>query len=260
MSLTLGDRVRLEREGAVARLSLARPEARNALDLATAAALEEAVARLADTHAVDPLGVVVIAADGPDFCVGGDLRELAAATDPEQHMRRLAGSVHVALCGLRELGAPLLSAVRGATAGGGLGLALTGHVVLAEPTAHFTSAYTAVGLSPDCGTSWHLQQALPPARTADLILTNRRLTATEAESWGLVSRVTTELEADVVRISAAVSAQPEASCRALTLLERPSDSYAARLDAELAAIAELAGSGASRAAVERFAARGRTST
>lgn len=73
-------------------------------------------------------------------------------------------------------------------AGGGIGFALAADLVLAEDTARFVVAYTAAGLSPDCGVSWTLARLLGPARANDLILTNRKVTGTEAETLGLASR------------------------------------------------------------------------
>ncbi|MGW0584791.1 enoyl-CoA hydratase/isomerase family protein, partial [Streptomyces sp. NPDC002920] len=91
---------------------------------------------------------------------------------------------------------PLVTAVRGAAAGGGIGLALVGDIVLAARSARFRLAYTAIGLTPDCGASWFLPRLVGPRRAADLILTNRVLTGDDAERWGLVSRCVDDEELD----------------------------------------------------------------
>jgi len=97
--------------------------------------------------------------------------------------------------GLRALEAPVITAIRGACAGAGIGFALAGDIVLAGSDARFRVAYTGAGLSPDCGVSWALTRTVGSARAADLILTNRLLDAEQAERYGLLSRVA---EGDVV--------------------------------------------------------------
>ncbi|MEV4383112.1 enoyl-CoA hydratase-related protein [Streptosporangium sp. NPDC049644] len=169
----------------VALIGLSRPEQGNAIDLPMARALRDTAA---EVDSLSEVGAVVLFGHGAQFCVGGDLREFAAARAPGEFIAELAGTAHEALLGLRALTVPLVSAVHGACAGGGIGFALAADIVLAERTSRFLVAYTAAGLSPDCGVSWQLTRRLGPAVAGDLILTNRPLNGEEAARLGLVSR------------------------------------------------------------------------
>jgi 2-(1,2-epoxy-1,2-dihydrophenyl)acetyl-CoA isomerase len=249
----LRDRVRLELAGAVARVVLARPQTGNAVDLETASALQEAGERL---QAAPGLRVVRIEAEGKAFCVGGDLRDFAGADDPGAHIAATADAAHRGLTALRELPVPLVGVVHGVAAGAGIGIALVADVVLAARSARFVVAYTAAGLSPDCGVSWHLARALGPARAADLLLTNRALSAEDAERWGLVSRVVDD--ADLARTADDVVARlASASTGALVEARRLARAAVTRdwsdhLADEAATIARLAGTPDGREGVRAF--------
>ncbi|MER5428537.1 enoyl-CoA hydratase/isomerase family protein [Streptomyces sp. NPDC002588] len=175
----------VRRPDGVVELRLDDPGRGNALDLRTAEALRDAAFELA----ADPGGAVLLRAAGGSFCVGGDLRAFAGrGAETGAYVHAVASAAHAAILALYDLPVPLVTAVRGAAAGGGIGLALVGDIVLAARSARFRLAYTAIGLTPDCGASWFLPRLAGPRRAADLILTNRVLTGDDAEQWGLVSR------------------------------------------------------------------------
>jgi 2-(1,2-epoxy-1,2-dihydrophenyl)acetyl-CoA isomerase len=90
---------------------------------------------------------------------------------------------------------PLVTLVNGPAAGAGVSLAALGDIVLASRAAHFTLAYTAIGLTPDGGSSWLLPRLVGLRRAQELVLTNRRLSADEAADWGLITRAVDDLEA-----------------------------------------------------------------
>jgi 2-(1,2-epoxy-1,2-dihydrophenyl)acetyl-CoA isomerase len=184
--------VRLERDGAVAKLTLARPEARNAVSRSLAMDLRQA----AEACAGDPeIRAVLLKADGANFCVGGDLVELHEAGDERPTLiSEITADFHRAESVLLGLSAPVVVAVQGAAAGAGMGLALMGDVVLAGKSAHFTAAYTAIGLSADGGSTYVLPRLVGLRRAQELLLTNRRLGADEALEWGLVTSVTADDE------------------------------------------------------------------
>ncbi|WNZ13430.1 enoyl-CoA hydratase/isomerase family protein [Streptomyces sp. 11x1] len=177
----------------VVELRLDDPGRGNALDLGTAEALRDTAAEVA----ADPGGAVLLRSTGGSFCVGGDLRAFAGlGAGTGAYVHAVASAAHAAIQALYELPVPLVTAVRGAAAGGGIGLAVVGDIVLAARSARFRLAYTAIGLTPDCGASWLLPRLLGPRRAADLILTNRVLTGDDAELWGLVSRSVDDGELD----------------------------------------------------------------
>ncbi|MEU9170275.1 enoyl-CoA hydratase/isomerase family protein [Streptomyces sp. NPDC048420] len=243
----------------IVELLLDDPRRGNALDLATAEALRDATADLAQ----DPGRAVLLRAAGGNFCVGGDLRAFAGrGTETASYVHAVATAAHAAVQTLHELPVPVVTAVRGAAAGGGIGLALTGDIVVAARSARFRLAYTAIGLTPDCGASWVLQRLLGPRRAADLVLTNRVLTGDDAERWGLVSRVVEDAELDDTahRTAAALAAGSGAALRAAKALLRAGAEVPLeeQLAEEARSIAVLAGGAEARAAMESFlAARSR---
>ncbi|MPY60493.1 enoyl-CoA hydratase/isomerase family protein [Streptomyces spongiae] len=179
----------------VVELRLDDPGRGNALDLRTAEALRDSALEVA----ADPGAAVLLRAAGGSFCVGGDLRAFAGrGAETGAYVHAVASAAHTAILTLHELRVPLVTAVRGAAAGGGIGLALVGDIVMAARSARFRLAYTAIGLTPDCGASWFLPRLVGPRRAADLILTNRVLTGDDAERWGLVSRSVDDGELDDV--------------------------------------------------------------
>ncbi len=177
----------LDITGGIARVTLDRPEFGNALSSAAALELGQAVRRIA----ADPsVRAVVLAATGVTFCAGGDIREFAAERE------RLPALIGDELIGLNEtlqrlyaLPSPVIAALNGPVAGGGIGLALTADIVLAAESASFRSGYAALGLSPDAGTSFFLTRLLGPKRATEFLLSNRFIDAREAHALGLVSRV-----------------------------------------------------------------------
>jgi 2-(1,2-epoxy-1,2-dihydrophenyl)acetyl-CoA isomerase len=182
--------VRLDRDGAVAHIVLARPEAGNAVSLALCQAFAAAV----EVCAADPsVRALLVRAEGANFCVGGDLQEFRQQAEGRPaHLAALAHPFHAAQHRLMTMAAPVVVAVQGAVAGAGCGLALCGDIVVAAESAGFTLAYTAIGLSPDGGSTHLLPRLIGLRRTQELMLTNRRLPAAEALALGLV----TELVAD----------------------------------------------------------------
>lgn len=177
--------VLLERDGPVAQIRLHRPEAGNAINLA----LAEALAAAADEVAADSaIRCVVLTGTGRIFCAGGDVAAMATAgAEASQLLRGLIDPLNRAVLTLMTMPKPLLGVVNGAAAGAGLSLALIGDVVLAARSAHFTAAYTSVGLTPDGGMSWFLPRLIGLRRAQAMILTNQRLDAEAAERLGLVT-------------------------------------------------------------------------
>ncbi|WP_323100313.1 enoyl-CoA hydratase/isomerase family protein [Intrasporangium sp. YIM S08009] len=230
----------------VATVRLVRPDAGNALDLPTALALRDAVARLDElAHAAGPgaLRCVVLRSNGRLFCAGGDVRAMTAAPDRSAFVAELAGLLHEALTGLRSLPVPVVAAVHGPAAGAGLGLVLAADVVVASEQATFLAAYAAVGLSPDCGVSALLPLVVGPRRAALLLLTGLRIDAPTALEWGLVGQVCAadDLDASVDAVVAGIVAQPALAVGEAARLLRaaPERAYADHLADEAATIARL---------------------
>jgi len=194
-------RVRVERDGAVARIILARPEQKNALDRQMVDELQSALREAADSDAVN---VVALTADGEDFCAGADLKALAAMLDatPAEHYEdaMALGSVFVTM---REMPKPVVGIVRGRALAGGAGLATACDIVLAHPNAEFGYPEVRVGFVPAMVMTM-LRRAVGEKHAFDLVASGRRIGAAEAEHIGLVSRV---LPADEFDAAAATALQ-----------------------------------------------------
>lgn len=177
-------KVRYEAANGVARITLASPEDGNAISPRLAADLLTAVRRAK----ADDVHVVVLAAEGKAFCVGGDIKGFGSAEDVEVFVDDLAETLHRSVGELYRMDAVVVSAVTGVAAGAGVALAAAADLVLAAESAKFTLAYTGIGFSPDGGTSL-LTASLGLHRALHLALLNPRLSAREAREAGLVAQV-----------------------------------------------------------------------
>lgn len=191
----------------LAHLTLNRPARLNAMDPEAIARWQQLAHEIADR---DDIGAVLFDANGRAFCAGGDvvaMSELAAGS-PEgagEVVTQLADRIHDGHRALRESTKPIVAAVQGPVAGGGLGFMLVADVIIASERATFASRYSDIGLTPDCGVSTLLPEAVGVRRALELTLTSRTLTAAEALDWGLVAEVVAP-EALEARASAVASA------------------------------------------------------
>lgn len=242
MSVNIDDRINYDLTEGVARIELAHGSA-NSLDRRMGEALRAAADRADFDAASGAARAVVVTAQGRLFSVGGDLGKFAEAGHRGEEVKATAEGLHAGLRTLRELDAPVVSVINGTAAGGGLGIALVGDIVIASTEAKLVMAYTASGLSPDCGLSWLLPHRLPWARVMDLTLLNRVLTGTEAAEWGLVSRAVAPAElADVVEevVSTLRNGASAAQASAKRLIREASGrTLAEQLDQEATTISRL---------------------
>jgi 2-(1,2-epoxy-1,2-dihydrophenyl)acetyl-CoA isomerase len=251
------DEVLLERRGAVATLTLNRPEKGNAIDVPMARALLEA-AIACDIDA--EIRCVVIRSRGRMFCAGGNVADLHAKGEalPEL-LQEITAYLHAAISRFARMQKPVISAIHGAAAGAGVGLAAIADIALAEPSAHFTLAYSRIGLSPDAGATWLLPRLIGLRRAQELALTNRRVSAEEAATIGLITRVVAEgqLELEVEALSdTLVQAATGALGRTKRLLlDGATTGIEGQLEAESAAIAAQGATAESRAGIEAFVER-----
>ena len=179
--------VQVETRGAVALVTLNRPDNSNTLNLQMAMDLLAAAMACARNAAVR---AVVLSGAGRNFSFGGDLRampprELAL----EDHIRELTTYLHAAISHFVRMDAPVVAAVNGTAAGAGVGLVAMADLALCGRSSRFNLAYTSVGLTPDAGTTFLLPRAVGVKRAMELLLLNRALSAEEALSWGLVNEV-----------------------------------------------------------------------
>ena len=182
----------LDRADAVATITLNRPDAYNALNLALGRDLFAAALEVDEDPGVR---CVVITGAGKAFCGGGDVKDFAEALPRIGVLvKELTTYVHGAVSRLVRSPKPVIVAVNGVAAGGGLSLALSGDLVLAAESARFTMAYSKIGATPDGSSSYFLPRLIGIRRALELYLTNRVLSALEALEWGLVTRVVPDAE------------------------------------------------------------------
>ncbi|WP_406432127.1 enoyl-CoA hydratase-related protein [Streptomyces sp. NBC_00631] len=198
------DRVAYQLVDHVARIELAHSGGHNSLDRPMGEALRIAAGRAADDAHRGDARVVVVCAQGRVFSVGGDLSDFAGADDRGAQIKATADELHAALAMIRRLRVPVVSVINGTAAGGGLGFALIGDIVIAANEAKLVMAYTASGLTPDCGVTWLVAARVSWPRAMDLALSNRVVTGAEAAEWGLVSRAVPAAELDAA-VEAVVS-------------------------------------------------------
>lgn len=175
------------RDGVVL-MTLNRPDRLNAI---TFEMFDEMHAFCDALSADEDARVLVITGAGRGFCSGLDLDEALTLPDMSPHemmlgQQRWAGAFQK----FHELPQPVIAAVNGPAAGGGLGLALVADIRLASPAATFNAAFVRIGLSAgDVGVSWSLPRVVGLGRAAEIMLTGRFVDAQEAENMGLVNRV-----------------------------------------------------------------------
>ena len=254
----MSDGLRLERAGGAATIVIDRPQARNALNLATMRALGVALTEVESKRA----RVVVIRGAGEKaFCAGGDLKEL-------EHMRSAEGAAQMArtmrttLDRLNQMRMPVIAAVNGDALGGGAELALACDFRVAAAHARIGFPQVNLGLIPAWGAPERLASLVGRARALHIMLTGMALGAEDAMRAGLVEEVvpSDRFDARVMELAAAIAAAPPA---AVAGIKRSIDSVRPQRNPELAesAIAAFARTWAAPAhwrAVEKMEKRRRS--
>jgi 2-(1,2-epoxy-1,2-dihydrophenyl)acetyl-CoA isomerase len=225
--------VEVTRDGAVMTVTLNRPDKLNAFD---GAMHEGFTAALKEARAPEVRAVVMTGA-GRGFCVGQDLSELSQGDRDIAGLLRGRWNRHV--LAVRALEKPVLAAVNGAAAGAGLSLACACDVRLAAASASFVPAFVAVGLVPDTGGSWLVPRLLGYARAFEWMCSGRKLSASDAHEWGLVSEVV-EGEAVLARTQELAAELAALPTRAVAMTKRLFERAAtARLEEQLELEAQL---------------------
>lgn len=237
--------------GGAARITLTAGDRGNPIEPVSTRQLHEAVLRAK----ADSARVIVLAAEGRFFSVGGDLSTFAGADDPSALLLDLAESVHRVVTELVRGDAIVVSVVHGTAAGGGFPLAAAADIVLAAENAKFSLAYAKVGLSPDCGGSL-LVHTLGLHRVLRLALLGDLITAQEAADAGLVARVVpaADLSAATDEVVATLLAgSPQALAATKRLLRDVAErAPEAALRREAESISTLAGTPNGREGVAAF--------
>lgn len=204
------------RDGAIAWITLQRPEVLNALDDAMKRELCEAFAQAGSDPAVR---VVVLTGAGRGFCSGQDLSDALQLGELPDLSRNLRELYHPLIQQMRTLEKPILAMLHGVAAGAGLSLALACDLRLASTEARLSVAFVGIGLVPDAGCSWFLPRLVGLGRAFELAASGDRLDAETALRLGLVNRVFApdELEAATLAWARRLAQAPT---RAIGLMKR----------------------------------------
>ncbi len=207
---------------------------------------------------------VVLTGEGRAFCSGADLRWLGDCADPGQGVAELVAGHHAVVRVMQQLPGPIVAAVNGAAAGGGISLALAADYRVAASDARLTTAYFGLGLPPDGGSSTFLVRALGRARAMRLLLRNQAVDAETALAWGLVDEVVaTEavVERAVERAEEFARVPPATLLATRRLLDAAgSQPLLTQLQREGLAMRDAARSEPFRAALKAFLDRGSAGT
>ena len=175
-------------------ITMNRPERLNALNLNM---LDDFFALFDHLHQNDEIRVIVITGEGRGFCSGADLRDERFSTEEANpfsnaadHLMKIQKVYARLIIEMRRLSQPIIAAVNGHAAGGGMCIALASDVAIACPAAAFTPSFVNIGLTAgELGTSYFLHRLAGLARAADILFTGRTVAAEEAERIGIVSRL-----------------------------------------------------------------------
>lgn len=168
--------------------------------------------------------VVLIRAQGADFCTGMDLDAFAALREDQAALSAFIAEGHEVLAALTASPLPVVAAVQGHCLAGGLELAMGCDIVLAAETARFGDQHARFGLVPGWGGSQMLPRLVGLRRAMDLMLTGRWIDAQEAAAWGLVSRVVPDdaLQTEATALCDVLAGHSRAGLAAMKRLARRS--------------------------------------
>lgn len=179
--------IRLGLQGAVATITLNRPQRLNAAPPQMFGEMHAALKLLPALGA----RALVITGEGRAFCSGADLQDVggsAPASRGAGAYQALTQTYSPALLALAHLPLPVITAVNGPAAGIGLSLALAGDFTLAGRSAYFLAAFVNIGLVPDGGATWMLARQVGKARATEIMMLGERIGAEKAAEWGLIHR------------------------------------------------------------------------
>lgn len=219
------------REGGIARLTLNRPKFGNGIDVPLARALMQAAIECDEDESIR---VVTLTGAGKLFCGGGDVGGFASAGDRfSALLKELTAYVHSAVSRFSRMGKPMVTIINGPAAGAGFNLSLLGDIAIAAQSAHFTTAYTGIGLTPDGGATWLLPRLVGLRRAQEILLLNKRVSAAEAVEIGMITRAVPD-ETLAAEAEAIVTKLADGATRALGRTRNLlADGFSASLEAQL---------------------------
>jgi len=220
--------IQVAKSDGIARITLNRPDRLNSFTRAMHGELRDALAELGDAR------VLVLTGAGRGFCAGQDLNDRAVAPGETVDLGETVDECWNPL--IRTLSAlpqPVIARVNGVAAGAGANIALACDLVIAAKSAKFIQSFSALGLIPDSGGSWHLPRLVGQARALGLALTGEPLTAEKAAEWGLIWKAVEDdvLDTEVDALASKLASLPPLGLAAIKSIVR--SSWSRSLDEEL---------------------------
>lgn len=221
-------------ENGVATLRLNRPKQLNSFNLKMHGEVREALKQVRQSEA----RVLLITGEGRGFCAGQDLddRNVAPGAEMPDLGESIEKNYNPLIRQLRDLPMPVICAVNGVAAGAGANIAFACDLVLAARSASFIQAFCKIGLVPDSGGTWTLPRLVGMARAKALTLLGERISAEQAEQWGMIWRCVDDaaLQDEALELARHLATQPTTG---LALIKRAlnasaSNSFDAQLDLE----------------------------
>jgi 2-(1,2-epoxy-1,2-dihydrophenyl)acetyl-CoA isomerase len=222
------DSIAVSSEKGILRITLNRPDRLNSFTRAMHAELRDALANLGEAR------VVILTGAGRGFCAGQDLNDRAVAPGEAVDLGETVDeSWNPLIRSLTTLPQPVIARVNGVAAGAGANIALACDLVIAGKSAKFIQSFSALGLIPDSGGSWHLPRLVGQARALGLALTGEPLPAERAAEWGLIWKAVEDdqLDTEVDSVAAKLAALPPLGLAAIKQIIRTS--WSRTLDEEL---------------------------
>lgn len=249
--------VTLEIADGIARITLDRPEAMNAVTTALAVALEQAI-RVAGED--DSVNVVVVRGAGGNFCAGGDFAEVQRLrAEGPAALRSLFESFRGACEAVGAIAQPVIAVVEGIAMAGGFELMQTCNIALVRDDARISDNHVNFGMVPGGGGSQRLPRIVGSQRALGLLLSGDRLTGVDAVEWGLAYRSfpAETFDAEVERFLGRLATRRPDAVRTIKRLVREGFAVdlSAGLDLELEAVVDHIAGDAGNASVSAFAGR-----
>ena len=212
------EQIRFETDGAVARITLNRPDRLNSFTVQMHAELRDALERVAHDAGIRAL---LLTGSGRGFCAGQDLadRAVAPGAAPVDLGESIENNYRPLVLALRNLPLPVVCAVNGVAAGAGANLALACDLVVACRSASFIQAFCRIGLVPDSGGTYFLPRLAGSARAMGLAMLGDRIPAEQAAAWGLIWKCVDDAEL-VPTVDALLAQLVQSSTRGLAAIKR----------------------------------------
>ncbi len=220
--------IAVSNDNGIVRITLNRPDRLNSFTRAMHGELRDALANLGETR------VVILTGAGRGFCAGQDLNDRAVAPGEAVDLgETVEESWNPLIRTLAALPQPVIARFNGVAAGAGANIALACDLVIAGKSATFIQSFSALGLIPDSGGSWHLSRLIGQARALGLALTGEPLPAEKAAEWGLIWKAVDDdqLDTEVDAVATKLAALPPLGLSAIKQIIRTS--WSRSLDEEL---------------------------